>query len=64
MANSIYEVLQRMLSVERNKVFRFSPIPALISENEKVEAYYSDELRIIWQSSIRDWSIYSKREEV
>jgi hypothetical protein len=37
--------------------------PSLISRiNEKVEAYYSDELRSIWQTSDRDWTgIYSKK---
>ena len=48
-----------MLSVQRNKDFQF---PALISEAEKIEPYYSDELRSIWQHCDRNWLVYSKKE--
>lgn len=27
-----------------------------------VEPFYSDELRSIWQTYDRDWSVYSKKE--
>jgi hypothetical protein len=51
-----------MLNVERNKAFHISLIPT--PNSQEVEPYYSDELRRIWQTSIRDWSVYSKKEEL
>jgi len=51
-----------MLSVERNKAFHISLIPTNVSK--KVEPYYADELRTIWQTSIRDWSVYTKKDEI
>ena len=50
-----------MLSVERNKVFQFPSDPAAISEAEKIEPYYSNELRSIWQHYDRNWLVYSKK---
>jgi len=36
--------------------------PSLISRvYDKVQAYYSDELRSIWQTYDRDWTVYSKK---
>jgi hypothetical protein len=41
---------------EANKVSHISHI------SEKIEAYYSDELRKIWQTYDRDWNgVYSKK---
>ena len=39
-------------------LFQISPI----SISEKVEPFYSDELRTIWQTYDRDWSVYAKKE--
>jgi hypothetical protein len=44
-----------MINIEaQNKAF---PTPI----SEKIEPYYSDELREIWQQNDRDWSVFSKK---
>jgi len=55
MASSLEEFLRMIGVKEADK-------PSLISRvYEKVQVYYSDELRSIWQTYDRDWTVYSKK---
>ncbi len=40
-----------------------SPIPLPII-SPTVTAFYADEMREVWQNNDRDWTVYSKKQEV
>lgn len=45
--------------LDKNKASLFSLLP--VSTPEKIEAYYSDEIKAIWKSNTqRNWGIYEQ----